>query len=169
MFLRRLTAVWVIGLMCCHVQGFSYDPPVGIPEPIIDVETPIPQKPSVWDHEIPGFYYIDYENGSDSTNTYGYPEHPRKTLPSTIPAGSYVEVHGIYRYAAAGAIWIHGEGSADEWEANERGPVWIVGEDSASFSNLKTIVYGQNVYVDNILFASVRKCWCRSSCREDLD
>jgi hypothetical protein len=46
----------------------------------------------------PGFYYVDKSNAAatDSGNTYGTPALPRRTIPLSLPAGSVVELHGLY-------------------------------------------------------------------------
>jgi len=127
MFLRRLTAVWVIGLMCCHVQGFSYDPPVGIPNPkdffdgFDPIESVCPDEPDNWNHDIDHWYYVNNqaENASDAGN--GNRLVPRKTIPTALQSGDVVIIEGgpyHERYAfanirgtAANPVWIRGANS----------------------------------------------------------
>ena len=41
-------------------------------------------------------HYIDNTTGDDTNNPYGTFEHPRKTLPTTVAAGSVLEIYGTY-------------------------------------------------------------------------
>ncbi len=58
-----------------------------------------PAQPSAWPSaESVGNYYVDptHSSATDTSNTYGYPNRPRATLPTTLTlgAGAYVRVAG---------------------------------------------------------------------------
>jgi len=130
----------------------AYDPPIGIPDPKFGIDDQRPTRPKNWVTEKPGYYYINYQSGTDSRNTYGTPRHPRRTIPIPIPAGSYIEVHGTYRHLIGGATPILGKGNGKPWVANRSGPVWIVGRDTRSRPDFTTllVVTGSHVYFDNV-------------------
>lgn len=105
----------------------AYDPPIGIPDPgnwvsTHPIDSSAPAQPGGWPgSEVVGYYYIDITHGSatDTGNPYGYPDKPRRNIPTTYPAGSYVEVHGG-PYTGGGTLYIVSNGTA----AN---PVWFKG------------------------------------------
>jgi hypothetical protein len=135
----------------------AYAPPIGIPHPGFGVDDVVPVRPNAWNSSIAGYYYVNEQTGSDSGNPYGTPSNPRSTIPSSLPAGSYVEVHGTYSELTGGVIRIHGTGTNGAWAANQRGPVWIVGQDSNArpqFVGEKIVVTGSYVYFDHIVMNS---------------
>ena len=73
-------------------------PPLGIPRPSFGIVESAPASPSPWASATAGFYYIDAtKSGStDSNNPYGTPGRPRTTIPTDLPAGAVVELHGTY-------------------------------------------------------------------------
>ena len=77
-------------------EGQSWTPPIGIPMPSFGVNEVAPSPPNPWASAVSGFYYIDSTSAAstDSSNPNGWPAKPRKTVPTSIPAGAYVEVHG---------------------------------------------------------------------------
>ncbi len=134
-----------IFLIVTSSNTMAWDAPIGIPTPWIQPDIARPDRPAPWASEQAGYYYINRETGTDSGNTYGVPSNPRATIPSPIPAGSYVEVHGTYNYLQAGMIKIRPEGTATK-------PVWIVGieGDEPIFTGGKIFLYGSYCYVDSI-------------------
>ncbi len=124
MRLRMLVAVWVIALMCCQAQGFSYDPPVGIPNPkdffdgFDPIESVCPDEPDNWNQDIEHWYYVNNQadNASDAGN--GNRVVPRRTIPTDLNPGDVVIIEGgpyHERYAfdnirgtAANPVWIRG-------------------------------------------------------------
>jgi len=81
-------------------------PPIGIRSPSFGITE---EGPKVGDANYPpnwpgaesvGSYYINNadQNATDTNNTYGYPNKPRKTLPGRIyvSANSLTEIHGEY-------------------------------------------------------------------------
>lgn len=112
-------------------QGADYVPPLGIPTGYWGVDEADPAAPASWSAGTPsataGSYYIDPSHGSatDSGNTYGHPDLPRLTVPTSLAAGSYVEVHG--------ATTITGDVT---WACSgtEESPVFILGVGGATFT-----------------------------------
>lgn len=107
----------------------AYTPPIGIPDPGIwgtthpiegtapNTTTKCPDWPSA---QTAGCYYIDntHPQATDTSNTLGYPDKPRRTLPtSSFSAGAYVEIHGgpyatdlnlIFAGTAENPCWFRG-------------------------------------------------------------
>jgi hypothetical protein len=133
----------------------EYVYPIGIPDAWISPDIESPERPSSWETELAGYYYIDYSTGDDTDNTYGTPSSPRKTIPYPVPAGSYVVVSGDYNYVQ-GYIKLSGEGTGDTWVAGVSGPVWVVGdtENMAEIDGDKLLVSGSYVYLENFYFHS---------------
>ncbi len=93
----------VLGLAWCFALGLAlraeaWTPPVGIPVPPFGITEVAPAVPSPWTVPTPGFYSVNTTatNATDLNNPYGTPARPRQTIPLTLPAGSVVEVHGVY-------------------------------------------------------------------------
>lgn len=135
-----------------HGAAFAYTPPIGIPDPgmwggthPIDGVAPsaaikCPNWPTA---QSEGCYYVDGTSGSDVGTGNGTPNAPRKTIPNTISAGGYVELHG--NFAAAESVSASGT-STD--------PIWIVGVDGdiPSFRSTLTIDDSAYLFVDNVDF-----------------
>ncbi|WP_413692343.1 hypothetical protein [Psychromonas sp. KJ10-2] len=87
-------------------------------------------------------YYIDASDASCSTKvTYGSESEPRCRFPSSMAAGSYVEIHGgPYEYTST--IYLKSEGTESE-------PVWVVGAEGNSIK-MSLVLYGTYLYVDNL-------------------
>jgi hypothetical protein len=102
-------------------------PPLGIPAPSFGINEVAPATPKPWTASSPGFYYVDATqvSSTDSGNTYGTPAKPRKTIPTTLPAGALVELHGPYDTEHGGSATIVPQGTPTQ-------PVWIRGVSPAS-------------------------------------
>src|SRR5471032_1854660 len=76
----------------------QWTPPIGIPAPSFGVNDVAPASPSPWTTAVPGFYYVNATGtgATDSNNPYGTPAKPRVTIPTVLPAGAVVELHGTY-------------------------------------------------------------------------
>ncbi|QWX85155.1 right-handed parallel beta-helix repeat-containing protein [Cellulophaga sp. HaHaR_3_176] len=137
------------------IESGDYVSAIGVPNAWISPDIASPERPSTWDTEQIGYYFVEYAVGSDSDNMYGTPSAPRKTIPSPVPAGSYVVVAGDYHYVQ-NDIRLRGEGTADAWVAGESGPVWVVSdtENRAEITGKKLLVSGSYVYIDNFYFHS---------------
>jgi hypothetical protein len=106
----RLLAVGILSLPIAQAtaQAASWMPPLGIPAPSFGIaetayatSTHCPQWPLAANSKSGGqsydCYYVDNSSiaASDTSNTFGSPTKPRKTIPEgTMSAGAYVEVHG---------------------------------------------------------------------------
>ncbi len=116
-----LLGLWLSSLATAQA---AYNPPVGIPAPPFGIDERLEdyyQRPTPWDQETPGWYYIDQHHPNASNkNTYGTPAAPRATIPQPIPAGSVVEIHGLYNYASIGYEIVEARGTPDA-------PVFIIG------------------------------------------
>src|SRR5512141_2903850 len=90
--------VWLLAVSLFSYPAFAaWQPPVGIPAPSFGIDEQAPLAPSPWSTNTAAFYYIEQSNPSCSdTNAYGYPASPRCTIPSSLPAGAVVELHGTY-------------------------------------------------------------------------
>lgn len=124
------------------------------PWPYNPVTLATPDRPTDWSSEIAGYYFIDEGSGQDSGRTYGTPSAPRATLPSPIPAGSYVEVAGDYSNIIGGVVPIEAAGNGNTWAANTNGPVFIVSNESnpVRFTGAKNILFGTHLIVDGCRF-----------------
>jgi len=105
----------------------DFETPIGIPDPgvswVLDpIDTDTPSRPDPWVSEQNDYYYVNFETGSDTGNTYGWPDNPRATIPNVLGAGAYVEVHGVD--TSTGRTYTGWEGAASS-------PVWIVGQDGS--------------------------------------
>ncbi len=93
--IRYMKYSFIVLLFSIVTNVSAYTMPVGIPNTTLDFQQEMPPRPSDWSVEVPGYYYIDYQNGSYS-QAYGTPTEPRKVFPSPVPAGSYIEIAGEY-------------------------------------------------------------------------
>jgi hypothetical protein len=76
----------------------QWTPPIGIPAPPFGINDNAPAAPNPWTVATPGFYYVDQTQAgaTDTSNTYGTPAKPRRSIPNPVPAGAVVEIHGTY-------------------------------------------------------------------------
>jgi hypothetical protein len=79
-------------------SSLSWRPPLGIPAPPFGITDTAPSSPNGWTAPAEGFFYVDAtnRNARDIGNPYGTPAMPRLTIPLVLPAGSVVELHGVY-------------------------------------------------------------------------
>lgn len=142
--MKILTSIVLFVLCICAGQSYAYAPPIGIPEPGFGVDAVAPSRPNPWASEVPGYYYVNYQTGTDSGRPYGTPSAPRQTIPDPIPAGGYVEVVGTYSHAPGGSTFIQGAGTSDS-------PTWVVGiAGSEPVFDKNTYLYGTYLFIDNI-------------------
>lgn len=147
------------GDRCDHIIDIpneTYVMPIGVPTPWIAPDVASPDRPTSWETEQTGYYFIDFSVGTDSNNIFGTPLSPRKTIPNPIPAGSYVVVKGNYNYVQ-GSIKINGAGTGEPWIAGVSGPAWVVGESAenrAEITGKKLLISGSYVYLENFYFHS---------------
>ncbi|HZP49303.1 MAG TPA: choice-of-anchor Q domain-containing protein [Vicinamibacterales bacterium] len=120
----------------------------------------------------PGFYYVDATQpaATDTSNTYGTPAKPRRTIPTVLAAGSVVELHGTYDTAhsspngilsngtAAKPVFIRGASSTNkplirnEWEV--RGSYFIL--ENLEIGPLNSTLTGDLVFVAPVNHAALR-------------
>jgi Right handed beta helix region len=104
------------------VGAEPWSPPLGIPAPDFGITQQAPPVPSPWASPTPGFYYVDETaaGATDTSNPYGAPNRPRRTIPLSLPAGVVVELHGPYTKAHTSPNGITASGTATQ-------PVYIRG------------------------------------------
>lgn len=125
----------------------SWTPPIGIPAPSFGITEKAPPRPDPWTNEVPGYYYVNMQTGSDA-RAYGTPAAPRRTIPNQLPAGSVVELHGRYNYAPQGYQQIYPAGTAAQ-------PVFIRGQDAfqAPVWTRAVFISGSYCILENLVFA----------------
>ncbi|MBI2671371.1 right-handed parallel beta-helix repeat-containing protein [Candidatus Woesearchaeota archaeon] len=129
LYLLFVIIVIVVTSLNTLAQSNSWLPPIGIPMPIFGINEVAPPAPNPWDNPVPGFYYVceTCAGVTDTSNPYGTPSKPRKTIPGTesnpLPAGSVVEVHGKYTTSHSSPRDWHGRGTALQ-------PIFVRGADS---------------------------------------
>lgn len=153
--MSRIYQVWQIALFsACFIvelgslQAMAYTPPVGIPVPSFGIEEVAPGRPALWPGAVAtGFYYIDNTaaTATDTGNIYGYPDKPRVSLPSSLAAGAYVEIHGGPYEGAQ--LTIVAQGTREQ-------PVWIRGASVAERPTIRRemIVNGTYIILENLRF-----------------
>lgn len=126
------------------IEASAFDYPVGIPDAWIAPDVSAPSAPSPWTDQIEGYYYIDNSVtclDNSTTNPYGSPSLPKCRIPTSLAAGSYVEIHGgPYNWAAT--VYIRSHGTAEN-------PVWIVGAEG-NLLEMSVVLHGTYVYVDGL-------------------
>jgi len=129
--------------------------PIGIPDPGFGIDDEMPSRPSNWNNEVAGYYFVNNSTGSNSGNTYGTPSSPRYSIPRPIPAGSYIEIEG--NYSNNSSISVQSKGTAGTWSANNSGAVWITGAKtgkSHAFLQKKLALTGSHLFVDGLTLHS---------------
>ena len=127
---------------------YAYMPPMGIPDPGLwgsthPIDSQAPEPPADWSVPLSGYYYIDGLSGNDS-NGNGCPNAPRKSFPSSLNEGAYVEIHGTFTSRAE----IRANGSAES-------PIWLRGSSSspALFSSVGMVIRESDyLIIENIVF-----------------
>ncbi len=143
---KRNNTVHAVMLAIAFVASpvaLAWDPPVGVPMPSFGINETVASE-----HGSDSFYthYVDQNHGSatDSNNTFGTPSKPRRTIPSSLSAGSVVLVSGTYSHTSGGVTPINGSGTASN-------PVFVRGTNGARFIH-GTQFKGQYVIVENFEF-----------------
>lgn len=123
----------------------------GIPNPVWGTIDPItvtaPSQPGAWPSaEVAGYYYIDNTNpAATDANTYGYPDVPRLTIPTTLSAGDYVEIAGGGTYDLGTQSQLIATGT----EAN---PIWYRGSSSSNRPIIRCehLIKAQYLFMENL-------------------
>jgi hypothetical protein len=124
--MKRLSGIVVlfvgVSAAALGARPTPWEPPVGIPAPDFGIVEEGPAAPSPWVSPVPGFYYVDPTVGyaTDLANPFGSPAQPRLTIPSPVPAGAVVELHGAYGAAHTSPRGVRANGTASA-------PVYIRG------------------------------------------
>jgi len=155
-----------ITILANNVDEKKSSLPIGIPDPGFGLTDVMPDRPSNWNNEVAGYYFVNNDTGSDSNNAFGTPATPRATIPYPVPAGSYVEIEGNYNSTNGGIIRIRSSGTNGTWVANTAGPVWVVAAKtgkSHAFVDYKVVAYGNYLYLDGLTFKSGGRAYVGSS------
>jgi hypothetical protein len=101
----------------------TWVPPIGIPVPPFGIEEVAPSPPRNWSSPVAKFYYVEASapNATDAGNPLGSPRQPRASVPQSLPAGSVVEIRGVYDRGHTNPNVIMANGTAAE-------PVFIRGD-----------------------------------------
>ena len=125
-------------------EGWAFYMPTGIPQAWIAPDIPAPSAPSPWTTQQTGFYYVDNSVTCSDANTYGWPATPRCKFPTSLAAGSYVEIHGgPYNWTSTAYIRSYGTASK---------PVWIIGAAGNSIM-MGLVLHGTYMYVDGLIIS----------------
>ena len=153
--IRYMKYSFIVLIFSIATNVSAYTMPVGIPNTTLDFQQEMPPRPSDWSIEKPGYYYINYQTGSDK-QTYGTPDSPRKSFPNPTSAGSYIEISGEYTQG----FKTHGDriyalnGTDADWSADVAGPVWVTeAKDTGGvISKVGFLVMGANVFISDLGF-----------------
>ncbi len=151
--LKALASLTLMLVICHNAAAQAYEPPVGIPAPEFGINEQITDyysRPSPWSQEVANWYFIDqYHPNTSNSNTFGTPENPRTTIPDPIPAGSVVEINGVYDYAPTGYDLITANGT-------QEAPVFIIGNNLTVVMR-KWVLKSAYTIVENIEFTDFGK------------
>jgi hypothetical protein len=130
------------------VQGAALVPP-GIPAPVFCLQEKAPSVPVNWAAKArPDYYFVDnsHKHATDSGNPFGSPARPRKSLPTRLAPGSYVEIHGG-PYTSNSTLTMEAAGTAAQ-------PVWIrgAGSDRRPILRLPLNLQGTYLFIENLFF-----------------
>ena len=150
-YVKKLFIPFIIWSFSMFNNVYAYTMPVGIPDSNIDFTQDAPQRPDDWSEEIPGYYYIDAQNGSTSA-TYGSETTPKKSLPHSFTAGSYIEIAGTLELS--GSYVVRVSGTDTSWIANESGPVWFTQSalTDGTITGGRLTLAGSNVFITDLNF-----------------
>jgi len=145
-----LVAAWIAMLLSISTaQAQTWTPPLGIPAPPFGIVEKAPASPSPWTVPTTGFYYVDGSSpaSTDTSNPLGTPAKPRASIPSSLPAGAVVELHGTYDFGHESPRTIVANGTATA-------PVYIRGASAAAkpFIRRGWEIKGNYVILENLEF-----------------
>ncbi len=107
--LAALTITPVLAGITAHAS--EWIAPIGIPDPefgIVETVESVYGSADYYTH----FVQNNHSAATDTSNPYGTPSRPRRTVPSSLPAGSVVYVNGG-SYSAGSMCTITGNGTSD--------------------------------------------------------
>lgn len=161
---RHIDLLIAVVLVLISFGSQAYEMPIGIPTPNFEsplsnpITATIPAQPAGWpDRETAGYYYVDNSssNSTDSANPYGFPDKPRKTIPTIVSAGSIVEVRGG-PYVLAGDFTINMAGTASA-------PVYVYGINNPVVSGSRSRISGSHFIFDGFRLTATRLIMADSS------
>ena len=142
----------------------QWQSPIGVPEPSFGInESYTMYRNATFDFgngsepykdagNGPYTHYVDNTNpnATDDGNPFGTPEVPRLTIPSELPAGSVVEVHGGPYTSDTSYMYWSAEGTADK-------PVFIRGVSDTNKPEIQFSVriIGSYLIVENLTFKGI--------------
>src|SRR5580765_6812271 len=97
-------------LLSYSASAVVWQPPIGVPAPPFGITQQAPARPDPWTAPVIGYYYVNEASGTNVNNPYGFPAHPRKTIPQLLPAGAVVELSGTYNNRHDGGWTIFAQG-----------------------------------------------------------
>ena len=143
------SALVVFSALAVQPAAAQWAPPIGIPAPSFGITNVARAVPNPWTVSTAGFYYVEPTKAAstDVSNPYGTPAKPRKTIPTALPAGAVVEVHGTYDASHSSPATIVASGTASA-------PVFIRGVSATSrpLARRGWEVRGSYLIVENIEF-----------------
>jgi hypothetical protein len=95
----------------------TWTPPIGVPVPPFGITNAPPARPNPWTGQQSGFYYVDSAGGCSDSRANGFPGSARCTIPGSLAAGAYVELHGTYN-----------TGNALAYNGTAANPIFITGQ-----------------------------------------
>ncbi|MCC7416293.1 MAG: right-handed parallel beta-helix repeat-containing protein [Acidobacteria bacterium] len=114
----------VLAVLMSTPAAAQYVDPIGIPTPSFGTTERAPSRPEPWSAPVERYYYVEHRAGC-AIDTNGTPAAPRCTIPTTLEAGSVVELHGSYPTA-------HTNGDRIVMNGTAEAPVYIRGRDETS-------------------------------------
>lgn len=113
----------------------TWTPIIGIPEPSFGFEEEPPALPSPWTSEQAGFYYVCGSCGGSGNQSYGTPNSPRGSLPSSLSAGDVVVLAGS------------NDGDSINFSCTAAAPCFIVADPNNPPSMTGYTTFGGDYYV----------------------
>ena len=119
---RTACVAAVLAVLSAWPVAAAWTPPIGIPAPSFGITEVAPAVPNPWTVSTAGFYYVEptKAGATDTSNTYGTPAKPRRTIPTVLPAGAVVELHGIYDTSHSSPATIVSQGTASQARLHPR-------------------------------------------------
>ena len=130
----------------------QWAPPIGIPAPSFGIVETARPAPNPWTAQTPGYYYVDATEptATDTSNSYGTPGRPRQTIPTALPAGAVVELHGVYDASHSSPRTIVASGTSGS-------PVFIRGASASARPLIRNAweLKGTYVILENLEFGAL--------------
>ncbi|MBI5197015.1 MAG: hypothetical protein HZA19_00210 [Nitrospirae bacterium] len=132
---------WILGVSLSGTSTAygAWQAIIGVPEPGFGINETAPERPNPWNATVPDYYYVcpACPGSTDTSNTYGYPAVPRKTIPSSsVSAGSVIEIGGQYDSSATISL-----------QGTQTSPIFIRGIDYASRPKITSEITITGAYI----------------------